>query len=132
MVDVTEPASLISSRGQTGVFAGTRPTHRGDLVVESHDMAPIPQDERYGSSRRNFTVWFAPNMELSGVFTGTLASTLGLGFWPGFVAIVIGVVLGACPSGCLPPWGPRPAWGSCRSLASRSAKVSLSPRPCNG
>ena len=36
-------------------------------------MAPIPEGQRYGSSRRNFTVWFAPNMELSGVFTGTLS-----------------------------------------------------------
>ena len=51
-------------------------------------MAPIPEDQRYGSSRRNFTVWFAPNMELSGVFTGTLAFTIGLGLWSGVVAIM--------------------------------------------
>ena len=74
-------------------------------------MAPIPEDQRYGSSRRNFTVWFAPNMELSGVFTGTLAFTLGLGFWPGFVAIVIGVVLGAVPVGLLATLGPKTGMG---------------------
>ena len=83
----------------------------GDLVVESHGMAPIPEDQRYGSSWRNFTVWFAPNMELSGVFTGTLAFTLGLGFWPGFVAIVIGVVLGAVPVGLLATLGPKTGMG---------------------
>jgi NCS1 family nucleobase:cation symporter-1 len=70
-------------------------------------MAPIPEDQRYGSSWRNFTVWFAPNMELSGVFTGTLAFTLGLGFWSGFVAIVIGVVLGAVPVALLATLGPK-------------------------
>ena len=61
---------------------GDAPTHWGDLVIESQGMAPIAEDQRYGSSWRNFTVWFAPNMELSGVFTGTLAFTLGLGFGP--------------------------------------------------
>ena len=29
---------------------------------------------------------------MSGVFTGTLAITLGLGFWPGFIAIVVGII----------------------------------------
>ena len=74
-------------------------------------MAPIPEDQRYGSSWRNFTVWFAPNMELSGVFTGTLAFTLGLGFWPGLVAIVIGVVIGAVPVGLLATLGPKTGMG---------------------
>jgi NCS1 family nucleobase:cation symporter-1 len=89
------------------VFEGTRPRHDGDMVLERHGMAPIPEDQRYGASRRNFTVWFAPNMELSGVFTGTLAYTIGLGFWPGVVAIALGVVLGALPVALLATWGPK-------------------------
>ena len=104
-------ALIFNGGDRAEVFAGARPTHRGDLVVESHGMAPIPEDQRYGSSRRNFTVWFAPNMELSSVFTGTLAFTLGLGFWPGFVAIVIGVVLGAVPVGLLATLGPKTGMG---------------------
>ena len=111
MVGLSDRALQSNGRGRTGVFEGTRPTHRGDLVVETHGMAPIPEDQRYGSSWRNFTVWFAPNMELSGVFTGTLAFTLGLGFWPGFVAIVIGVVLGALPVGLLATFGPKTGMG---------------------
>jgi NCS1 family nucleobase:cation symporter-1 len=74
-------------------------------------MAPIPEDARYGASWRNFTIWFASNMELSGVFTGTLAVTLGLGFWPGFAAIVIGVILGALPVAYLTLWGPKTGMG---------------------
>jgi NCS1 family nucleobase:cation symporter-1 len=107
MVDLPDPALLTNDRGRTSIFAGARPTRCGDLVVETHGMAPIPEDQRYGSSWRNFTVWFAPNMELSGVFTGTLAFTLGLGFWPGFAAIVLGVVLGALPVALLATLGPK-------------------------
>lgn len=96
---------------QLSVFEGTRPVRQGDMVTETQGMAPIPEDGRYGPSWRNFTVWFAPNMELSGVFTGTLAVTLGLGFWPGFFAILIGVILGALPVAYLATWGPKTGMG---------------------
>ena len=111
MTDPPDQRLFFDGGGRTGVFAGTRPTHRGDLVVERHGMAPIPENQRYGPSWRNFTVWFAPNMELSSVFTGTLAFTLGLGFWPGFAAIVIGVVIGAVPVGLLATLGPKTGMG---------------------
>ncbi len=96
---------------QTDAFTGVRPRHDGHMVIESHGMAPIPEDQRYGASWRNFTVWFAPNLELSGIFTGTLAFTIGLGFWPGFVAIVVGVTLGALPVALLATWGPKTGMG---------------------
>jgi nucleobase:cation symporter-1, NCS1 family len=95
----------------TAAFYGTRPRHDGHMVLESHGMAPIPEDQRYGASWRNFTVWFAPNLELSGLFTGTLAFTIGLGFWPGFVAIVLGVVVGSLPVALLATWGPKTGMG---------------------
>jgi NCS1 family nucleobase:cation symporter-1 len=96
---------------ETAAFHGRRPQHDGHMVMETHGMAPIPEDQRYGASWRNFTVWFAPNMELSGVFTGTLAFTLGLGFWAGFIAIVVGVILGALPVALLATWGPKTGMG---------------------
>ena len=58
------------------VYDGTRPRRMGDLTLEGQGIAPIPEDSRYGSVARMFTVWFTPNMELSGVFTGTLAVVL--------------------------------------------------------
>ena len=64
-------------------------------------------------------------MELSGVFTGTLAFTLGLGFWPGFVAIVIGVVLGAVPVGLLATLGPKTGMGSRRRRLPFGKSVAL-------
>lgn len=41
------------------------------------------------------------------VFTGTLAVVLGLGFWLGLLAIVIGTVIGSLAVGYLSTWGPR-------------------------
>src|SRR3984893_15981387 len=109
---VDEPAVSEGSVTEgSAVFRGNRPTYDGHMVLETHGMAPIPEDQRYGASRRNFTVWFASNMELSGVFTGTLAFTVGLGFWPGVIAIVIGVTLGAVPVGLLATWGPKTGMG---------------------
>jgi NCS1 family nucleobase:cation symporter-1 len=93
------------------VFDGVRPRRPGDLALESQGIAPIPGDERYGGVWRMFTVWFTPNMELSGVFAGTLAALLGLGFGPGLAAIVLGTVIGSVPVAVLCTWGPRTGTG---------------------
>jgi nucleobase:cation symporter-1, NCS1 family len=89
------------------IFEGIRPTRAGDTVLESQGMAPIPSDKRYGSVYRMFTVWFTPNMELSGVFTGTLAAVFGLGFQLGLIAIIVGTIIGSLPVAILCTWGPQ-------------------------
>ena len=81
------------------------------MSVETHGIAPIGEDQRYGTPGRLFTVWFAPQVTMSGVFTGTLAIVLGLGFWLGLVAMVIGTVLGSLVVGYLSTWGPRTGTG---------------------
>src|SRR5258705_8460957 len=92
-------------------FAGHRPARAGDLSVETHGIAPIAEDQRYGTPRRLFTVWFAPQVNMTGVFTGALAIVLGLGFWLGMLAMVIGTVLGSLVVGYLSTWGPRTGAG---------------------
>jgi NCS1 family nucleobase:cation symporter-1 len=87
------------------VFRGRRPTRSGDLAVETHGIAPIGEDQRYGKPARLFTVWFAPQVTMTGVFAGTLA--VNLGFWLGLVAMVIGTVLGSLVVAYLSTWGPR-------------------------
>lgn len=77
------------------------------MAVETHGIAPIPPDNRYGTARRLFTVWFAPQVNMTVVFTGTLAVVLGLGFWLGLLAMVIGTVVGSLAVGYLSTWGPR-------------------------
>jgi NCS1 family nucleobase:cation symporter-1 len=88
-------------------FSGRRPTGSGDLAVETHGIAPIGEDQRYGKPARLFTVWFAPNITMTGVFAGTLALELGLGFWLGMLAMVIGTVIGSVVVAYLSTWGPR-------------------------
>lgn len=92
-------------------FSGRRPTGTGDLTVETHGIAPLSADQRYGHPARLFTVWFAPQVNMTGVFTGTLAITLGLGFWLGLLAMVIGTVLGSAVVAYLSTWGPRTGAG---------------------
>jgi NCS1 family nucleobase:cation symporter-1 len=92
-------------------FTGHRPAGVGDLSVETHGIAPIAEDQRYGTPRRLFTVWFAPQVNMTGVFTGALAIVLGLGFWLGLLAMVIGTVLGSLVVGYLSTWGPRTGTG---------------------
>ncbi|HET9973199.1 MAG TPA: cytosine permease [Streptosporangiaceae bacterium] len=71
----------------------------------------MPEDNRYGTPWRLFTVWFAPQMNITGVFTGSLAIVFGLGFWLGLLAMVIGTVLGSLPVAYLSTWGPRTGTG---------------------
>jgi NCS1 family nucleobase:cation symporter-1 len=92
-------------------FNGRRPTRSGDLSVETHGIAPIGEHQRYGRPGRLFTVWFAPQVTMTGVFTGTLAVALGLGFWLGMLAMVIGTVLGSLVVAYLSTWGPRTGSG---------------------
>jgi nucleobase:cation symporter-1, NCS1 family len=98
---------MTGTRDELKVFEGARPNHTGDLALESQGMAPIPEDGRYGGVHRMFTVWFTPNMELSGVFTGTLAVVFGLGFQLGLLAIILGTLIGALPVAIMCTWGPR-------------------------
>jgi NCS1 family nucleobase:cation symporter-1 len=92
-------------------FIGHRPSGAGDLSVETHGIAPIAEDQRYGTPRRLFSVWFAPQVNMTVAFTGTVAIVLGLGFWLGLLAMVIGTVLGSLAVGYLSTWGPRTGTG---------------------
>jgi NCS1 family nucleobase:cation symporter-1 len=100
-------------------FSGRTPSGAGDFSVETHGIAPVRETQRYGSPRRLFSVWFAPQVNMTGVFTGALAITLGLGFWLGMLAMVIGTVLGSLLVGYLSTWGPRT--GTAQLPASRMA-----------
>jgi nucleobase:cation symporter-1, NCS1 family len=83
------------------------PTREGDLSIEGHGMEPIPSSARYGSVGRLFTVWFTPNLVPAAFFVGTLASIVGLGWWLGVVAIIVGNLVGAGLVGVLSVMGPR-------------------------
>ena len=90
-----------------GTFSGRMPAHPGDFTMETHGIAPVPASNRYGSPRRLFTVWFASQVNMTVLFTGTLGVALGLGFWLGLLAMVIGTALGCLAVAYLSTWGPR-------------------------
>src|SRR5712691_2747740 len=85
------------------------PTREGDLSIESHGMEPIPEDARYGSVSRVFTVWFTPNLVPAAFFIGTLVTLdfLKLGFVTSLLAIVVGNLVGSFFVALLSTMGPR-------------------------
>ncbi|MBB1155321.1 purine-cytosine permease family protein [Amycolatopsis dendrobii] len=93
------------------VFGGRMPSGAGDFAIETHGITPIPPANRFGRPWRLAGVWFAPNLTMTAVFTGTLGATLGLGFTTGFVIALIGTVIGSLPVAWLSTWGPRTGTG---------------------
>jgi nucleobase:cation symporter-1, NCS1 family len=87
---------------------GEMPRGDGDVRhIETRGLAPIPIDRRYGTLPRIFTLWFAPNLIMSALFTGVVVGSSGLGFWWGLLALVIGLGIGNAPAAYLAGWGPK-------------------------
>ena len=85
------------------------PTREGDVSLERRGIEPVPDERRYGRLYRSFTVFFAPNIVPAAFFLGTLAtaSFIGLGWWTGLLAILLGNVIGSLLAGVLASMGPQ-------------------------
>ncbi len=85
------------------------PTREGDLSIEGRGMEPIPENARYGSVGRIFTVWFTPNLVPAAFFIGTLVTLdfLKLGFVTGLLAIIVGNLVGSFFVALLSTMGPK-------------------------
>jgi NCS1 family nucleobase:cation symporter-1 len=75
--------------------------------IETRSIEPIPDSERHGRVRDQFTLWFAANSTALNIFFGGLAITLGLSFGYAVVAIIVGTVLGSAISAIHAQQGPR-------------------------
>jgi len=65
-------------------------------VLETNTIQAIPTDQRHGTFRYLFTIWFGCNLSLLTVITGALATTnFGLGFVSACCAIVLGLLAGS-------------------------------------
>lgn len=102
---LTHVSGGLPADSRPAVFDGRMPAAPGDLRVESHGIEPVPESNRYGGAGRLFTVWFAPNLTMTGVFTGTVGIALGLDFTAALAAVVLGTVIGAVPTAYLGTWG---------------------------
>lgn len=80
---------------------------QGTRVIEQHSVDPIPEAERHGRVRDQFTLWFAANSTALNIFFGGLAISIGLSFGWAVVAIVIGTVIGSAISAVHAQQGPR-------------------------
>jgi NCS1 family nucleobase:cation symporter-1 len=65
-------------------------------AVEQHTIYQIPKDQRHGTFRDLFTIWFGSNIMMLTIVTGALATTVfKLGLESSILAIAIGNFVGA-------------------------------------
>ncbi|MDO5947599.1 MULTISPECIES: purine-cytosine permease family protein [Burkholderia cepacia complex] len=64
------------------------------MDVEQRSIEFIPHNERYGTPKRLFTIWFSANMQVTALVVGTLGIVSGLSLLWTIVALVIGNVIG--------------------------------------
>ncbi|MFJ9339608.1 purine-cytosine permease family protein [Streptomyces sp. NPDC101733] len=57
--------------------------------VETHGIDPIPDDERHGSAKDLFWLWFGSNLTFTYVINGALAVAFGLSFWQATAVVVL-------------------------------------------
>ncbi len=81
---------------------------RPTLRVEKRTIDHIPVDERHGTARDLFTIWFGSNVMLLTVATGVVATTIyGLPVWAAVAALAVGNVVGGVVMALHAAQGPR-------------------------
>lgn len=65
------------------------------MEVEPYGVEKIPYEERHGSPRQMFSLWFAVSLNISTWFTGFLGIQFGLSLKYAILALIIGNLLGA-------------------------------------
>ena len=75
--------------------------------IEVRSIDYVPPEERHGTIRDQFTLWFGLNAVVFSVVLGGVPVILGLNFLWSTIAIVVGVVLGLCMVGFHALQGPR-------------------------
>ena len=59
-----------------------------------HNIEPIPQEERHGVPRSQFTLWFSAQLYMASIVLGAVGIVTGLGLWPTIWALVAANFLG--------------------------------------
>ena len=63
-------------------------------MIERRCIEFIPHNERYGTAKRLFSIWFSANLQVTTLVVGTLGIVAGLNLFWTIVALVIGNVVG--------------------------------------
>ncbi|MFD2467406.1 purine-cytosine permease family protein [Amycolatopsis silviterrae] len=78
------------------------------VSVEHHGIERIPDDQRHGSPRSAFSLWFAGNLQYSALAVGAIPTAfLGLSFGEAVVSLTIGILIGSVLLGFAASMGPR-------------------------
>lgn len=64
------------------------------MDIENRSIEFIPENERYGTAKRLFTIWFSANMQVTTLVVGTLGIAAGLNLFWTFIALIIGNLIG--------------------------------------
>jgi NCS1 family nucleobase:cation symporter-1 len=81
-------------RKRRGDMSSTAAPGRASFI-EEHHIDFIPLDERHGTPRSLFYVWFAANFVIGTIITGALAVLVGNNLFWAVVSVVVGNLLGA-------------------------------------
>jgi NCS1 family nucleobase:cation symporter-1 len=65
------------------------------MDIEKRSIDFIPHEERYGTPRRLFTLWFSANMQISALLIGALGVVAGLNLFWALVAVGLGTAIGS-------------------------------------
>ncbi|WP_458315899.1 purine-cytosine permease family protein [Mycolicibacterium brisbanense] len=76
-------------------------------TIERRTIDVIPDDERHGSSRSQFTLWFGANMQITAIVDGALAVVFGADASWAIIGLLIGNVFGGIVMALHSAQGPR-------------------------
>lgn len=65
-----------------------------EALIERHTINVVPASERHGSSRNQFTLWMAANLQITAIVDGALAVTFGAEALTAIIGLFIGNVFG--------------------------------------
>lgn len=64
------------------------------MDIEKRSIEFIPENERYGTAKRLFTIWFSANMQVTTLVVGTLGIVAGLSLFWTVIGIIVGNMIG--------------------------------------
>lgn len=79
----------------------------GTAMVETRTIDVIPDSERHGTPRSQFTLWFGANMQITAIVDGALAVVFGADALWAIVGLTLGNILGGIVMALHSAQGPR-------------------------
>lgn len=85
----------------------TRHSDSSQRMLETRTIDMVPERERHGTPRSQFTLWFGANMQITAVVDGALAIVFGAEALTAIIGLLIGNVLGGIVMALHSAQGPR-------------------------